>query len=69
MQPQFDMKTKLDNTTETQHDAKLPVSGWAYTRKHKTPILIGFAIGTTLSIVLNLIENIIVKIALIVYGG
>ncbi len=45
------------------------VSGWAYFRKHKTPILIGFAIGTTLSIVLNLIENIIVKIALIVYGS
>jgi hypothetical protein len=45
------------------------VSSWAYFRKHKTPILIGFAIGTTLSIVLNLIENIVVKISLIVYGG
>lgn len=45
------------------------VSGWAYFRKHKTPILMGFSIGTTLSIVLNLIENIIVKIALIAYGG
>lgn len=22
------METKLDNTTEQQHDAKLPVSGW-----------------------------------------
>jgi len=45
------------------------VSGWAYFCKHKTPILVGFAIGTTLSIVLNLIENIVVKIALIIYGG
>jgi hypothetical protein len=41
----------------------------AYLRKHKTPILIGFAIGTTLSIVLNLIENIVIKIAMILYGG
>jgi hypothetical protein len=45
------------------------VSGWAYFRKHKTPILVGFAIGTTLSIVVNLIENIVVKIALIIYSG
>ena len=45
------------------------VTGWAYFRKHRTPILVGFAIGTTLSIVLNLIENIVVKIALIIYGA
>ena len=63
------MGTEVQNTTCSHHDAKLPVSGWAYFRKHKTPILIGFAIGTTLSIVLNLIENIIVKIVLIVYGA
>ena len=63
------METNVNNTTDPQHDAKLPVSGWAYFRKHKTPILVGFAIGTTISIVLNLIENIVVKIALIIYGG
>ena len=45
------------------------VSCWVYFRKHKTPVLIGFAIGTTLSVLLNLIENIIVKIALIIHGG
>lgn len=27
--PEFDMKTKLDNTTEPPHDAKLPVMGSA----------------------------------------
>ena len=59
------MKKKEQNPQSCQTD----VSGWAYFRKHKTPILIGFAIGTTLSIVLNMIENIIVKIALIVYGS
>ncbi len=40
-----------------------------YFKKYKTPILIGFALGTTLSIVLNLIENIVIKIALIIYGS
>jgi hypothetical protein len=60
--------TNQNNTTETQ-SCKSGVSGWAYFRKHKTPILVGFAIGTTLSIILNLIENIVVKIALIIYGG
>jgi hypothetical protein len=63
------------NTKHTVHEAQEPalnkgaVSGWAYFRKHKTPILVGFAIGTTVSIVMNLIENIAVKIALIIYGG
>ena len=61
------MKNELKK--ESQPPCVGAVSGWAYFRKHKTPILIGFAIGTTLSIVLNLIENIVVKISLIVYGG
>lgn len=62
----------MEETSKNNETAQLgigAVSGWAYSRKHKTPILIGFAMGTTLSIVFNLIENIIVKIALIVYGG
>ena len=45
------------------------VSNWAYFKRNKTAILLGFAIGTTLSIVLNLIENIIVKIVLIYHGS
>jgi ABC-type uncharacterized transport system permease subunit len=61
-------KENLNNPQEQQCNIH-GVSGWAYFRKHKTPILVGFAIGTTLSILFNLIENIIVKIALIVYGG
>lgn len=60
---------KEENETKPLNIAKPPVSGWAYFIKHKTPILVGFAIGTTLSIVLNLIENIVLKIALIIYGG
>jgi hypothetical protein len=56
---------QADNKPCTIHG----VCGSAYFRKHKTPILIGFSIGTTLSIVLNLIENIVIKIAMILYGG
>lgn len=63
------MEHKTLNNHDTPACGKTVVSGWAYLRKHKTPILIGFAIGTTLSIVLNLIENIVVKIALIICGG
>lgn len=46
-----------------------PNMGWDYFIKNKTAILLGFAIGTTLSIVLNMIENVIIKIALIIYGS
>ena len=59
-----------DVTTVVNKPDLLPVvSGWAYFKKHLTPIIIGFAIGITLSIVLNLIESIVLKIALIIHGA
>jgi hypothetical protein len=60
---------KSNEQAETKPCTIHSLSGLAYFRKHKTPILIGFAIGTTFSIVLNLIENIVIKIAMILYGG
>jgi len=58
----------MNNEQKTQ--LTIPrVSKCAYFKRNKTAILLGFAIGTTLSIVLNLIENIIVKIVLIYHGG
>ena len=57
------------NKHENGNEVLADVSNWAYFKRNKTAILLGFAIGTTLSIVLNLIENIIVKIVLIYHGG
>lgn len=45
------------------------VSGWAYIRKHLKPILIGLATGITLMSLFSLIENIVLKLALIIHGG
>ena len=60
---------KAMNKQKNGNEVLADVSNWAYLKKNKTAILLGFALGTTLSIVLNLIENIIVKIALIIHGG
>ncbi len=62
----------LANGATKPHEKALPmcgVSGWAYIRKHLKPILIGFATGITLMTVFSLIENIVLKIALIIHGG
>lgn len=48
---------------------KLNDSICAYIKKHTKPVLIGFVIGITLMNLFSLIENIVVKIALIVHGG
>jgi len=63
---------KIVSDDDARTETALPiqsVSGWAYIRKHLKPILIGFAIGITLMNLFSLIENIVLKIALIVNGG
>ena len=60
---------KAMNKFANGNEVLADVSNWAYFKKNKTAILLGFAIGTTLSIVLNFIENIVIKIALIIHGG
>ena len=60
---------KAMNKHENGNEVLADVSNWAYVKRNKTAILLGFAIGTTLSIVINMIENIIVKIVLIFHGG
>jgi hypothetical protein len=39
-----------------------------YIKNNLTPLLIGLSIGLIYSVTLNLIENIIIKIAMISYG-
>jgi len=59
--------TELEKAVKNNCD--LPViSGWAYIRKHLSPILIGLATGITLMTVFTFIENIALKIALIIHG-
>ena len=60
---------KYQITDKDGNEVLADVSNWAYFKRNKTAILLGFAIGTTLSIVINLIENIIIKIVLIYHGG
>lgn len=59
---------KKMNKHENGNEVLADISNWTYFKKNKTAILLGFAIGTMLSIILNLIENIIVKIVLIYHA-
>ena len=45
------------------------VNRWAYLYDNWSAIMLGFGIAISFSILLNMIENIIVKIALIIHGG
>lgn len=45
------------------------VNRWAYLYDNWSAIMLGFGIAISFSILLNMIENIVVKIALIIHGG
>jgi fibrillarin-like rRNA methylase len=60
---------KAMNEHESTNEELVNNSNWTYFKTNKAAILLGFAIGTTLSIVMDVIENIIIKIALIMHIG
>lgn len=45
------------------------VNRWAYLYDNWSAIMLGFGVAISFSILLNMIENIVVKIALIIHGG
>ena len=66
------MRSELANCFNERIEPVFPIQSitvWAYIRKHLKPILIGFATGITLMSLFSLIENIVLKIALIIHGG
>lgn len=60
------------NVANTRTEPVLPLqraNRWAYLYDNWSAIMLGFGIAISFSILLNMIENIIVKIALIIHGG
>lgn len=67
----INLQADLANGTNTGQDKChiQRVNRWAYLYDNWSAIMLGFGIAISFSILLNMIENIVVKIALIIHGG